>query len=94
MLNNKFKIIKNDDGSRAAQCTIRQKRFKYHHSTSTLKYHLENKHPFNRDVLKTEEGQQELTNLLQPAVASRPFQSQMTKTMSIGMWKHKAIKHH
>jgi hypothetical protein len=44
-LNGLFSIQK-EEGNLIACCTLCNKKLKYHHSTTTLNYHIKNKHPF------------------------------------------------
>lgn len=53
VLGGKFKIISLDNGQMRAKCTLCDKNLKYHHSTSSLKYHLNNKHPFTSTEIES-----------------------------------------
>jgi hypothetical protein len=49
VLNGNFKIVTDSETKKEiAECNICGSRLKYHHSTTTLKYHLEKKHPFTK----------------------------------------------
>ena len=49
VLDGKF-ILKEDKGKKVAICTFCDEQFNYHHSTTTLSYHLEKKHPFTSSI--------------------------------------------
>lgn len=54
ILNNKFEIYIDQEKKEIAECVICGTKLKYHHSTTTLKYHLEKKHPFSGTDVQTD----------------------------------------
>ncbi len=62
ILQGKFERVRDKDGVELKDkvfCTICKKEFSYKHSTSSLKYHLMNKHSFTEASLKAKEGDEE-----------------------------------
>lgn len=81
VLNNQFEIINTEDGKQVAVCTICNKRFQYHHSTSSLKYHLQNKHLFTGNQRSDNKGQCSMLKYVRPTTTSKEVQLEITKAL-------------
>ena len=60
VLDGAFTLTKNDSEN-VATCVLCGKTYRYHHSTSSLAYHLRNAHPFSRQKIsapKTKDAEQ------------------------------------
>lgn len=74
VVNGQFKVVTEKDGKETAECIVCGTVLKYHHSTTTLKYHLAKKHPFtaaNKEKVELKQQQHSILNFTNARVQSR-----------------------
>lgn len=84
-----------DADKKIAICTVCEKEMKYHHSISSLRYHFEHKHPFNKTANDGEkQGKKKVTQLKLFSYTSRDVSNAKKEelTRQMALWVAKSSR--